>query len=180
MGAGGVSVMNARAALYEPKLAERILDQMLDGRTLSDICRDPGMPDSRTVRTWIRMDCEGFARRFLQARDIGATAMAEQIMDIADDGSHDWIEQRKKNGDVVAVVDHEHIARSRLRCDVRRWLLSKLLPKVYGSRPEPDAGQPKEDRLARLLKQIDGRTRGLPRDDPPRLARADPPKDEPE
>jgi hypothetical protein len=179
MDAGGVSVMSWRAALYAPELADRILDQMLGGRTLNDICRDPGMPDARTVRTWIRQDCEGFAQRFLQARDIGGTAIAEQIMDIADDASHDWIMRRKKNGDVEAVVDREHIARTRLRCDVRRWLLSKQLPKVYGSRPEPDADHPKEDRLDLLMKQINGRTRGLPRDDPPRIASADP-KDKPE
>ena len=31
-------------------------------------------------------------------------------------------------------VDHERIARSRLRVDSRKWVASKLLPKVYGDR----------------------------------------------
>ena len=31
-------------------------------------------------------------------------------------------------------VDHDHIARARLRVDTRKWLLSKALPKVFGDR----------------------------------------------
>mgnify|MGYP003335998155 FL=1 len=30
--------------------------------------------------------------------------------------------------------DLEHIARSRLRIDTRKWMLSKMLPKVYGDK----------------------------------------------
>jgi hypothetical protein len=32
------------------------------------------------------------------------------------------------------VLDMEAVARSRLRIDTRKWLLSKVLPKVYGER----------------------------------------------
>jgi hypothetical protein len=31
-------------------------------------------------------------------------------------------------------VDHDHIARSKLRVDTRKWLLAKCLPKIYGDR----------------------------------------------
>jgi hypothetical protein len=37
---------------------------------------------------------------------------------------------------VETVLDHEHVQRSRLRVDARKWLLSKLLPKQYGDRVE--------------------------------------------
>ncbi len=33
-----------------------------------------------------------------------------------------------------AVVDHEHIQRSRLRVDARKWIAAKLLPKRYGDK----------------------------------------------
>lgn len=32
------------------------------------------------------------------------------------------------------VLDHEHITRSRLRVDSRKWLLSKLKPGTYGDK----------------------------------------------
>ena len=32
------------------------------------------------------------------------------------------------------IVDHDHISRSRLRVDSRKWVASKLLPKVYGDK----------------------------------------------
>ncbi len=52
------------------------------------------------------------------------------MADIADDGSNDFT----KDKDGKAVVDHEHIQRSRLRIDTRKWIASKLLPKRYGDK----------------------------------------------
>jgi len=63
-----------------------------------------------------------------------AEHFAEEILEIADDGSNDWIERELESGHVVKVADHKHIARSRLRVDTRKWLMSKLLPKKYGDR----------------------------------------------
>jgi hypothetical protein len=45
----------------------------------------------------------------------------------------------------TALVDHEHINRSRLKIDSRKWLLSKLLPSKFG------------DRVAAELTGADGR-----------------------
>lgn len=56
-------------------------------------------------------------------------AMAEEILEIADDGLNDF-----KQVDGRQVVDQENINRSRLRVDTRKWLMSKLAPKKYGDR----------------------------------------------
>ncbi len=65
---------------------------------------------------------------------------AEEIVDIADDATNDWMERRNEEGGVSAVVaDHEHISRSKLRVDSRKWIASKLLPKVYGDKLKLDA-----------------------------------------
>ena len=52
-------------------------------------------------------------------------------MDIADDGSNDWMDRETARG-TIRVVDPECVARSKLRVDTRIWELSKMLPKVYG------------------------------------------------
>jgi hypothetical protein len=45
----GVASMIGRPSLYTAAIAQRILDQLSDGRRLDDICGDPGMPCSGTV-----------------------------------------------------------------------------------------------------------------------------------
>src|SRR3954471_21690763 len=96
-------------SIYSPEVADRILDELMDGRLLIDICRDPDLPAARTVREWARVDREGFAARYDRAREIGFHAIGEQMLAIADDGRNDWIVHRKKDGTAQVVVDHEHI-----------------------------------------------------------------------
>lgn len=58
---------------------------------------------------------------------------AEEILEISDDGTNDWM-KRKVGDEVIDVVDHEHIQRSKLRVDSRKWLMSKIAPKRYGEK----------------------------------------------
>jgi hypothetical protein len=71
---------------------------------------------------------------YARAKEEMAEHFAEEMLEIADDGSNDWIERELERGNVIKVADHEHIARSRLRVDTRKWLMSKLLPKKYGEK----------------------------------------------
>jgi hypothetical protein len=158
-----------RPSVYTAELAERILDELMEGRLLIDICDEPGMPAPRTIRNWVKLDRQGFAARYDYARELGFQAMAEQMIAISDDGRNDWIVYYKKDGTPEVVFDHEHVSRSRLRVNTRRWTLTKMLPRLYGDRPEGPA-KPESD-LALLMKEINGRSRGLPsqrhRDQPP-------------
>jgi hypothetical protein len=115
-------------------IAERILHELANGRTLTDICGDPGMPSSSTVRQWAMEDRDGFAARYSKARQFGCDAIADQIIDIADDSRHDLTLRRKPDGTTEYVADPGNIRRSQERIKARCWLLSKLLPKICGSR----------------------------------------------
>jgi hypothetical protein len=105
---------------------------------------------------------QGFAPRYSRAREVGFHVIADQLLAIADDGRDDHTERRRENGDIEITLNPVNVTRSRLRCDTRRWLLSKMLPKHYGDRPDPNAREEVRDTLAEVLKEIDGRTRGLP------------------
>ncbi len=59
-------------------------------------------------------------------------ALAEEILEIADDGSNDTYETE----DGHEKVNTDVINRSRLRVDTRKWLMSKLAPKKYGDKVE--------------------------------------------
>ena len=151
-----------RPRVYTAEIAERILGELMDGRTLTDVCRDAGMPAERTVRNWVADNHQGFAPRYGRAREVGYHVIADQILAIADDASDDCMERRKENGDIETTLNPVNVTRSRLRIDARRWLLSKVLPKTYGERLDPNARQEVRDTLAEVLREIDGRTRGLP------------------
>ena len=92
------------------------------------------MPGESTVRGWALDDREGFSAQYTRAREIGYHAMADEVLEIADDGRNDWTERQNGESEVTRAVDHEHLGRSRLRFDARRWLLSKALPKIYGDK----------------------------------------------
>lgn len=122
-----------RPTEYTSEIAASICAGLAEGRSLRDVCSDEGMPSESTVRTWALDDREGFSAQYTKAREVGYHAMADELMDIADNGSNDWMERRGSE-DAGWVANGEHIQRSRLRVDARKWMLSKVLPKVYGDK----------------------------------------------
>ncbi len=140
--------------VYAADLADRICRQLSEGRTLRDICSNPSMPDRQTIRTWLVEDRNGFAARYKSAREMGYQAMADELLTIADHA-----------------VLPEQVPGARLRIDVRKWLLSVAMPKVYGDRVDVHATYKPRDTLREILKEIDGQTRGLPRPDERQTAR---------
>jgi transposase-like protein len=153
--------------VYTNELAERLLLQLAEGRTLTDVCRDDGMPCHATVRNWVLEDREGFARRYRAARHFGLHLVCDQIMEIADDSGRDWRMRHRKDGTIEAVPDREHIMRSRLRCDVRRRIVTVLSAGLDPGPPSAEIfGQPEQsDELARVFKVIEAWSRELPKRD---------------
>jgi hypothetical protein len=154
--------MIGRPTIYTEALAEQICNELCTGRTLRDVCRDDGMPAESTVRLWAQSDRDGFGARYRSARELGYHTMADEILEIADDTRNDLVARRRANGEGEPMLDHEHVSRAKLRIEVRRWLLSKALPKIYGDRLDLKASHEAGDTLLELMKAIDGRTRGLP------------------
>jgi hypothetical protein len=48
-------------------------------------------------------------------------------------------------------LNGEHVQRSRLRIDTRKWHLSKMLPKVYGDKPGDDLRDEDGGRTIRII-----------------------------
>lgn len=61
-----------------------ICAQITEGKTLSEILRQDGMPGRRTVYDWITADAE-FAAAMDVARDIGADAIADKTKMLIDE-----------------------------------------------------------------------------------------------
>jgi len=118
-----------RPSAFSAELADRICEEIANGRSLRAICSDPSMPGKATVFRWLAQE-EGFRDQYARAREAQADALADEILDIADDGANDtYVDEdgrERTNTDVIA--------RSRLRVDARKWIAAKLKPKVYGDK----------------------------------------------
>lgn len=123
----------ARPSAYTPAICEQITALLAEGKSLREICAEPGMPSRSTVHSWVANDVQGFAAKYAAAKAVGMDQIADEILAIADDSSRDTI--RTESGERP---DNEWIARSKLRVDSRKWLLAKLAPKKYGERQAID------------------------------------------
>lgn len=101
---------------------------------MRSICKDEDMPSRQTLFTWMRLH-EEFLDQYARAKEESADALFEEIIDIADDGANDWMEREDDEGNNVGwKLNGEHIQRSKLRVDTRKWAASKLKPKKYGDK----------------------------------------------
>jgi hypothetical protein len=121
----------SRPSLYSQDLADAICERIADGESLRAICADEGMPGRTTVWRWLEAS-EAFRNQYARAREAQAESLADDIVTIADDGRNDtWLDDA---GNRVNMPDV--IARSKLRVDARKWILSKLKPGTYGDKVE--------------------------------------------
>jgi len=127
-----------RPTLYSEAMAEAILTKITAGMSLREVCRDSAMPDRSTVTLWIAQNREDFSGRYVEACKARAWLMADELVDISDDSTNDYMLRQSKSGEEYEATNPEAIARSRLRVDTRKWILSKLLT-VYADKPEPAA-----------------------------------------
>jgi hypothetical protein len=67
------------------------------------------------------------------AREARAHRYADEVIVIADDASRDYIEFETPTGRIRREPNHELVQRSRLRVDVRKFLMEKWAPGRYGA-----------------------------------------------
>lgn len=92
------------------------------------------MPTQTTVYKWLNQYPE-FAKKYAQARVLSADFMLEQIIAISDDSRGDYSPDNYNKGKTPGYeFNGEHVMRSRLMVDTRKWAMSKLMPKKYGDK----------------------------------------------
>lgn len=129
-----------RPSSYSPEVADTICARLAAGESLRGICRDDDMPDAATVFRWLASNDDrytGFREQYARAREIQADALVDEILEISDDARNDWMERNNSDGQNIGwQLNGEHVQRSRLRVDSRKWFASKVAPKKYGDRIE--------------------------------------------
>tara|TARA_R110000751_G_scaffold114640_1_gene214015 strand:+ start:2431 stop:3015 length:585 start_codon:yes stop_codon:yes gene_type:complete len=119
-----------------------------DGYSLTAACgMVPEAPPSSQILDWISLE-PALAEQYALAREAGYRMIADEILSISDE-NYTMVEEDVVDDAGVPVVDgdgkrlqrrvkvplsSEGIQRNRLRIDSRKWMLSKMLPKVYGDK----------------------------------------------
>jgi hypothetical protein len=103
---------------WDPKFDD-VLETMANGKALGfqKACRMHHVDPSRLYAE-MRVQPE-LEEKYAQAKAHSLKAMADEMTCIADDSTKD-------------------VQRDRLRIDTRKWLLSKLAPRVYGDRVQTE------------------------------------------
>lgn len=108
-----------RPSIYSQEIADRIVSELADGKSLVKICEAADMPGRRTVLDWQERD-DAFRSRCARARVEGADLAFDQMADI--------------ERDVLSGKIEAHAGRCVLSS--MQWRLSKLAPRRFGDKLE--------------------------------------------
>ncbi len=127
-----MAAKTGRPPIRTTEMENRLLEEVADGRSVTEICAADDMPTRSTIFRWLAED-KAFSDLYARAKAAQAECLADELIEISDNGQNDWME-RNSADNVGWVTNGEAIQRSRLRLDTRKWVASKLLPKKYGEK----------------------------------------------
>lgn len=141
-----------RPSIYSQELADTICEMIASGMSMRSVSRDEKMPSMATIFKWLREN-EEFSKQYARATEERTEAMAEEIIDIADDGTNDLMTIVK--GDKTYEVENKEVTnRSRLRVDTRKWIMSKMKPKKYGEKIDVTSAGERIESTPVIISQI--------------------------
>ena len=111
--------------IYTDELGDEICSRIASSSIgLKHICVDLDVAYS-TVTGWIYDSKHPMSGKYARAKELQMEYLADEILDISDDGSNDLMTIVK--GDMSYEAENKEVTnRSKLRVDSRKWLMSKL------------------------------------------------------
>ena len=111
------------ATRLSPRVIREILERVAGGESLRKVLPDEGrdshLPSRSTfMRAVVDDRPAGISAQYARAREALALHWADEIVGIADDAAPDMVA----------------LAVARQRIEVRKWMLAKVLPKLFGDR----------------------------------------------
>ncbi len=116
-----------------PEQRQILLQDVADGKSLVQACKDNSI--TRSVVYEDLAEDKAFADSYARACEIRADAVFDDLFEIADDGTNDWMERHDSEGGNIGWKENgEALGRSKLRVDARKWALARMNPKKYGDK----------------------------------------------
>jgi hypothetical protein len=115
---------------FQQDLADKICSIVATHtESLEDLVKLYELPPVRTIYDWLYRN-DAFSHNYAKAKQIQASRMIEELDKIAQDKL--YYEDDKGN----QRVDAGYTASQRLMADTRKFIASKLIPKVYGDKQQ--------------------------------------------
>jgi hypothetical protein len=108
-------MQRGRPSLYSDKIADVIVERIIEGQSLRSICSDEKMPNRATVLRWLDGN-EIFAAKYARAREFQGDYMDDLILEAAEQ------------------TDEDNAVAQRVKIDAYKWRAAKLQPKRYGDK----------------------------------------------
>ena len=127
--------------MYDQDTANQVCEMLQGGKSLRASCVDLDLNPS-TILLWAKSHPE-FNEQYTRAREIGYGLLADEIVSIADTPLI-GVETKIKQDGSRETTEGDMLGHRKLQIDTRKWMLSKMLPKVYGDKLElsGDANNP--------------------------------------
>lgn len=120
-----------RPTKYSKRIADMICIRLALGSSLNALCKQKIYPSKSTVFKWL-LEIPEFSDNYRRARELQQESNLEEIVEIADDGTNDWMEKLNKEGEIIGwTLNGEHVQRSKLRVDTRKWIMERMAAKKY-------------------------------------------------
>jgi len=124
-----------RPTRYTKTLGNCIALRIAQGESVRNIAKDDKMPAASSIFKWALDPEHDFSEQYDRAKRIRAETLVDEIVDIADDSAEDYVEISTGKGKRKRLITRkEHVQRSRLRVDTRKWFAGKVAPKLYGDK----------------------------------------------
>ena len=105
----------ARPSEKSDTVVEHIIGELIDGKSLRQICDADDMPNRRTVMRWLEVD-DDFATKYARARVLQADLMDDKI------------------NELIETVTPASAPADRVKLAALQWRAAKLEPKKYGDK----------------------------------------------
>jgi hypothetical protein len=134
-----------RPSKYTKELADRICDLIATHPNgLVSLCKMyPDLPSPSIIRKWLRdSEKQDFLHHYKISLYMRADNFFDEIIEIADTpqiGETITLKAGEREITQADMIQHR-----RLRIDVRKWIVSKLLPKKYGDTAQMQTGEESE------------------------------------
>ena len=112
-------------------IAELLIEGMAMGKSVKRLVHELSdfLPSYSTVITFIARDSE-FREMYRVGKLATAEVMFDQIMDVINDRSEDWVQIRNRRGELQWRPNHDTAANKRLMVETIKWYTGKVIPRV--------------------------------------------------
>lgn len=130
-------------SIYTEELGDRICELIAShGCGYNQIRKKfPELPDRSTINLWV-LKIDSFSDKYFKAKQKQADISIEELDDLLPESLHYYVDEKGNQR-----IDPPSVALAVARANNRKWVASRVLPKLYGDRFEVERKTEENEKL---------------------------------